>query len=452
MNRVFVDMSVCILHYGHIRLLEQARALGPDVRVIVVLTTDEEVLKYKGHHSELSFEQRKEMLLALKSVDEVLPGPWQITDAYLKAHGADALVHSGPNFNDVVEIPLINLERTEGVSSEEIRARSIFSIVEKRNSMKCLLTPGPTNLHPENLLDLHPVFSRGDDHYTSVTNRVLEAIRMRAGQSSIAAMQGSATTAIEVATSNFLTGTVVVVLSGYYSERMLAMIQIKQERLGLGQVVGIEYDKLIKNGKNQNKFDWLVASYTETADAFLADIRVLKSIADHHGARLMMDATGSINLEDNHELADVNMFSSCKGLGGLTGAGFISFNRELLSQLNAAPKEFILDLETYIEKKTTSPAHTLLSLDSISHKFAANGERVRQGKVAFLEQYRHKLYRPDLNTQPNLCTKVKDAGLKISDGMVGYSPRTQTPGCQVICHLFEQFPSNREIGAVYKQL
>ncbi len=452
MKRVFVDMSVCILHYGHIRLLEQARALGPDVRVIVVLTTDEEVLKHKGHHSELTFDQRKEMLMALKSVDEVLPGPWQITDAYLKSHGADALVHSGPNFNDVVEIPMINLERTEGVSSEEIRARSIFSIVEKRNSMKCLLTPGPTNLHPENLLDLSPVFSRGDDHYTSVTNRVLEAIRMRAGQSSIVAMQGSATTAIEVATSNFLTGTVVVVLSGYYSQRMLSMIQIKQERLGLRKAVGIEYNELIKNGKSENKFDWLVASYTETADAFLADIRALKSIADHHGARLMMDATGSINLEDGHELADVNMFSSCKGLGGLTGAGFISFNRELLSELNGTPKEFILDLETFIEKKTTSPAHTLLSLDSVSDKFAANGERVRQGKVAFLEQYRHKLFRKDLKTQPNLCTKVQNAGLKIPAGMVGYSPRTETPGCQVICHLFEQFPSNREIGAVYKQL
>ena len=31
----------------------------------------------------------------------------------------------------------------------------------------------------------------------------------------------------------------------------------------------------------------------------------------------MIDATGSINLEDNHDLADVCIFSSCKGLGGL---------------------------------------------------------------------------------------------------------------------------------------
>jgi galactokinase len=37
---------------------------------------------------------------------------------------------------------------------------------------------------------------------------------------------------------------------------------------------------------------------------------------------LYVDATGSIGLEDNHQLADVMAFSSCKGLFGLTGAGF----------------------------------------------------------------------------------------------------------------------------------
>ncbi|GEM_PF-759924 len=450
MRRVFVDMSVCILHHGHIRLLQAARGLGADVSVVVVLTTDEEVLKHKGYHSELSFEQRKEMLLALKYVDEVLPGPWQITDAYLKEHKADALVHSGPNFNDVSEVPMINLERTDGVSSEDIRARSVYSIVEKRNSMKCLLTPGPTNLHPQNLLDLTPVFSRGDDHYSEVTKRVLAAIGKRAGQTDIAAMQGSATTAIEVATSNFLKGNVVVVLSGYYSERMLAMIKIKQERLGLGEVVGIDYEQFIASGQGLNNFDWLVASYTETADAFLADLEKLKSIASGRKAKLMIDATGSINLEENHELADVNMFSSCKGLGGLTGAGFITYNQSLLDDLNAVPKEFILDLFTYIDKKTTSPAHTLLSLDSVSNNFAANGAKVRQGKAAFMDRYGNKLFRRE--NQPNLCTKVKDADLQIPENMVGYSPRTASPGCQVVCHLFEQFPSNRSTGAVYDLL
>jgi len=450
MKRVFVDMSVCILHHGHVRLLEQARALGPDVRVVVVLTTDEEVLQYKGYQSELSFDQRKEMLMALRYVDEVIPGPWKITDAFLKENGADALFHSGANFNDVREVEIITAPRTEGVSSEEIRARGLASIVEKRNSFKCLLTPGPTNLHVENLLDLQPVFSRGDATYTEVTNRVLSAIKNRAGQDSIAAMQGSATTAIEVATTNFLRGNVVVILSGYYSERMLAMIKIKQGKIGLASVVGMQYDKFLANARGLNKIDWIVAAYTETADAFLLDIKKVRKIADGHGAKLMLDATGSINLEEDHDLADVAMFSSCKGLGGLTGAGFITYNEELLKTINFTPKEFILDLDTYIEKKTTSPAHTLMSLDSISSRFAANGNMVKEGKAAFMERYRSKLFRAE--NQPNLCTKVKNANLKIPAGMVGYEPRTSSPGCQVVCHLFEQYPANRARGAVYEQM
>ena len=164
----------------------------------------------------------------------------------------------------------------------------------------------------------------------------------------------------------------------------------------------------------------------------------------------MLDATGSINLEADHDLADVNMFSSCKGLGGLTGAGFITFNKELLLSLNTSKKEFILDLETYLEKKTTSPAHTLLSLDSISSRFAAMGARVAEGKRLFLERYRDKLFRQ--GNQPNLCTKVQHADLRYPAHMVPYEPRTVTPGCQVVCHLFEQFPSNRKPGEAYQSL
>ena len=43
-------------------------------------------------------------------------------------------------------------------------------------------------------------------------------------------------------------------------------------------------------------------------------------------AKLLLDATGSIGLEPDHNLADTIAFSSCKGLFGLTGASFICFN------------------------------------------------------------------------------------------------------------------------------
>jgi hypothetical protein len=146
------------------------------------------------------------------------------------------------------------------------------------------------------------------------------------------------------------------------------------------------------------------------------------------------------------------MFSSCKGLGGLTGAGFITFNKVLLQSMNmaCAPREFILDLNTYLEKKTTSPAHTLLSLDSVSEKFSEHRERVRRSKEEFLRLFGDVLYRP--GNQPLLCTKVKDARIELPDWMVGYEPRSIEANCQVVCHLFDQFESNREPGEVYQSL
>jgi 2-aminoethylphosphonate-pyruvate transaminase len=461
-KRIFVDMSVCLLHHGHVRLLKQAKELGG--HVVVALTSDEDVLKYKGYPSELNFEERKEIMLALKYVDEVVECPWKIDDAFLKKHGADCLVHSGPNFNDVTEVELINLDRTEGVSSEDLRLRSITSIVTKYNSDKCFLTPGPTNLHPQNLLDIRPVFSRSDSHYQEVTTRVLERIRALAGQDSIAAVPGSATTAIEVATSNFLTGNVLVLVTGYYSQRMYEMIKTKEGTLGLTSLRKATWEEFIQPGfikaeetaeakdtaANKNTPGWIVCAYTETADAFALDLPLVSRLAKSVGAKLMVDATGSINLEDHHELADVNLFSSCKGLGGLTGAGFITYNKALLSSLNTAGREFILDLHTYIEKKTTSPAHTLLSLDTVSEHFAEHRDRVRRSKEQFMKVFADVLYRKDY--QPLLCTKVKNAHIELPDWMVGYQPRAIESDCQVVCHLFDQCPSNREPGDVYKSL
>ena len=67
-KRVLVDMSATLIHHGHIRLLKKAKTLGI---VIVALTTDEEIQKSKGYVPELKYEERKEILLSIKYVDEV---------------------------------------------------------------------------------------------------------------------------------------------------------------------------------------------------------------------------------------------------------------------------------------------------------------------------------------------------------------------------------------------
>ena len=54
-----VDMSLTLIHHGHIRLLKNAKKYG---YVIVALTKDEEIKSKKGYVPELNFDERKEIL------------------------------------------------------------------------------------------------------------------------------------------------------------------------------------------------------------------------------------------------------------------------------------------------------------------------------------------------------------------------------------------------------
>ena len=122
-----VDMSATLLHHGHIRILKAAKELGT---VVVALTVDDEVEKAKGYKPELDYEHRKEILEAIKYVDEVVPCNWLIDEEYLDKHDIDLLVHGSDNMNDIDPERLLILPRTEGVSSNLIRARVLRSVSE----------------------------------------------------------------------------------------------------------------------------------------------------------------------------------------------------------------------------------------------------------------------------------------------------------------------------------
>ena len=117
-----VDMSCTILHHGHIRLLRKAADLG---KVIVALTTDDEILMKKGYTPELSFEERKEILLAIKYVSDVIPSKWLLDDDYIHQNNIDILVHGDDNSNQISACELRIFPRTEGVSSSLLRKRSM---------------------------------------------------------------------------------------------------------------------------------------------------------------------------------------------------------------------------------------------------------------------------------------------------------------------------------------
>jgi len=68
---IFVNGTFDILHPGHIRLLSYAKSLGD--RLFVAIDSDLRVKELKGQNRPInSSSTRKEMLLALKSVDEVV--------------------------------------------------------------------------------------------------------------------------------------------------------------------------------------------------------------------------------------------------------------------------------------------------------------------------------------------------------------------------------------------
>jgi D-glycero-beta-D-manno-heptose 1-phosphate adenylyltransferase len=68
---VFTNGCFDIIHRGHIDYLEEAKKLG-DI-LLIGLNSDESVRKLKGENRPINNEEdRKKVLLALKSVDEVI--------------------------------------------------------------------------------------------------------------------------------------------------------------------------------------------------------------------------------------------------------------------------------------------------------------------------------------------------------------------------------------------
>ena len=74
----------------------------------------------------------------------------------------------------------------------------------------------------ENLVGLEACFGRGDNSYKKIHEVVLSKLKKLSGHKRIITLQGSGSLAIEIMCKNFLGGNVVVVNTGYYSDRVLA--------------------------------------------------------------------------------------------------------------------------------------------------------------------------------------------------------------------------------------
>lgn len=91
MKRVITYGTFDLLHYGHIHLLKRARALGD--YLIVALSTDEFNWNSKHKKCYFSYEERKELLEAIRYVDLVIPETcWEQKKDDVRLYQADIFV------------------------------------------------------------------------------------------------------------------------------------------------------------------------------------------------------------------------------------------------------------------------------------------------------------------------------------------------------------------------
>ena len=123
LKKVITYGTFDLFHVGHVNILKRAKEKGD--YLIVGLSTDE-FNKIKGKHSIIPYKQRKEILEAIKYVDEVIPeNSWEQKKEDIKKYKIDILVMGNDwegKFDFLKELCEVEyLERTPDVSSTEIK-------------------------------------------------------------------------------------------------------------------------------------------------------------------------------------------------------------------------------------------------------------------------------------------------------------------------------------------
>ena len=126
MRKILTYGTYDVLHRGHINLLRRAKERGD--YLIVGISTDE-FNAIKGKKSYYDYETRKQMLEAIKYVDEVIPeDKWDQKIDDIKKYDVDILTMGsdweGDNrFEKLKECcDVYYLPRTEGISSTQIKS------------------------------------------------------------------------------------------------------------------------------------------------------------------------------------------------------------------------------------------------------------------------------------------------------------------------------------------
>jgi glycerol-3-phosphate cytidylyltransferase len=125
MKRVLTYGTFDLLHHGHIRILQRAKALGD---FLVVAVSTDEFNAGKGKKAYHDYETRKEIVEAIRYVDLVIPEySWDQKVDDIKKYEID-IVAMGDDWADSDKFDylreyceLVFLPRTEGISTTGIK-------------------------------------------------------------------------------------------------------------------------------------------------------------------------------------------------------------------------------------------------------------------------------------------------------------------------------------------
>jgi glycerol-3-phosphate cytidylyltransferase len=123
MKKIITYGTFDLFHLGHLRILERAKNLGD---YLVVAVSSDEFNAIKGKKCVYPFEHRKQIVEAIKYVDEVIrEDAWEQKKKDVKKYNIDILVMGADwqgKFDELIELcEVVYLDRTDGISTTQIK-------------------------------------------------------------------------------------------------------------------------------------------------------------------------------------------------------------------------------------------------------------------------------------------------------------------------------------------
>ena len=139
LKKVITYGTFDLLHYGHINLLRRAKELGD--YLIVALSTDEFNWNEKQKKSYFTYNQRKQLLEAIRYVDEIIPEEtWEQKHTDIHKYDIDVFVIGDDwagefDFLKDEGVEVVYLTRTPEISTTQIKEDLAKAQKEEKQEM-----------------------------------------------------------------------------------------------------------------------------------------------------------------------------------------------------------------------------------------------------------------------------------------------------------------------------